>query len=72
MEKRLVGVPGFEPGASWSRTKRDTKLRHTAAHRSETETAGTQRFILIFMHLLSVMLFSKAYLKIAVLSHLLT
>ena len=25
----LVGVPGFEPGASWSRTKRDTKLRHT-------------------------------------------
>ena len=25
----LVGVPGFEPGASWTRTKRDTKLRHT-------------------------------------------
>lgn len=25
----MVGVPGFEPGASWSRTKRDTKLRHT-------------------------------------------
>ncbi len=24
----LVGMPGFEPGASWSRTKRDTKLRH--------------------------------------------
>ena len=24
----LVGVPGFEPGASWTRTKRDTKLRH--------------------------------------------
>ena len=26
---RLVGVTGFEPMASWSRTKRDTKLRHT-------------------------------------------
>ena len=25
----MVGVPGFEPGASWTRTKRDTKLRHT-------------------------------------------
>ena len=25
----LVGVSGFEPEASWSRTKRDTKLRHT-------------------------------------------
>ena len=24
----LVGAPGFEPGASWTRTKRDTKLRH--------------------------------------------
>ena len=35
MKKRLpqqplfvVGAPGFEPGASWTRTKRDTKLRH--------------------------------------------
>ncbi len=25
----LVGVSGFEPEASWTRTKRDTKLRHT-------------------------------------------
>lgn len=25
----VVGVWGFEPQASWSRTKRDTKLRHT-------------------------------------------
>ena len=25
----MVGVPGFEPGASWTRTKRDTKLRYT-------------------------------------------
>ena len=24
----VVGAPGFEPGASWTRTKRDTKLRH--------------------------------------------
>ena len=26
---RMVGVAGFEPAASWTRTKRDTKLRHT-------------------------------------------
>ena len=26
---QLVGVSGFEPEASWTRTKRDTKLRHT-------------------------------------------
>ena len=26
---RVVGVAGLEPAASWSRTKRDTKLRHT-------------------------------------------
>ena len=25
----LVGVTGFEPAASWSRTKRSTKLSHT-------------------------------------------
>ena len=25
----MVGVSGFEPEASWTRTKRDTKLRHT-------------------------------------------
>ncbi len=25
----MVGVRGFEPRASWTRTKRDTKLRHT-------------------------------------------
>ena len=25
----MVGVPGLEPGASWSRTKRATKLRYT-------------------------------------------
>ena len=24
----MVGTPGVEPGASWTRTKRDTKLRH--------------------------------------------
>ena len=27
----MVGVSGFEPEASWTRTKRDTKLRHTPA-----------------------------------------
>ena len=26
---QMVGVTGLEPMASWSRTKRDTKLRHT-------------------------------------------
>ena len=26
---RMVRVAGFEPTASWTRTKRDTKLRHT-------------------------------------------
>ena len=26
---KMVGVAGLEPAASWSRTKRDTKLRHT-------------------------------------------
>lgn len=25
----MVGVSGFEPEASWTRTMRDTKLRHT-------------------------------------------
>ena len=30
----LVGVSGFEPEASWTRTKRDTKLRHTPITRS--------------------------------------
>ena len=28
-EASLVGVTGFEPAASWSRTKRSTKLSHT-------------------------------------------
>ncbi len=26
---RMVGVTGFEPAASWSRTKRSTELSHT-------------------------------------------
>ena len=30
----LVGVAGFEPAASWTRTKRDTKLRHTPIAKS--------------------------------------
>ena len=30
----MVGVSGFEPEASWTRTKRDTKLRHTPIPRS--------------------------------------
>lgn len=29
----MVGVSGFEPEASWTRTKRDTKLRHAPKQR---------------------------------------
>lgn len=29
LRPEVVGVRGFEPLSSWSRTKRDTKLRHT-------------------------------------------
>ena len=35
---RMVGVAGFEPAASWSRTKRDTKLRHTPLKRKGNYT----------------------------------
>lgn len=31
----MVEVPGFEPGASWSRTKRATKLRYTSPLRPQ-------------------------------------
>ena len=27
--KKVVGVPGFEPGTSWTQTRRATRLRHT-------------------------------------------
>ncbi len=46
----MVRVAGFEPTASWTRTKRDTKLRHTrmnfwafkgTAHRTCPVTAAT-------------------------------
>ena len=30
----MVGVAGFEPAASWTRTMRDTKLRHTPIDRN--------------------------------------
>ena len=33
----MVGVSGFEPEASWTRTKRDTKLRHTPKRRYYNE-----------------------------------
>ena len=32
----MVGVTGLEPMASWSRTKRDTKLRHTPMCKCES------------------------------------
>jgi hypothetical protein len=31
-EKLLVGEGGLEPPASWSQTRRATKLRHSPAH----------------------------------------
>ena len=34
----MVRVAGFEPTASWTRTKRDTKLRHTRIKLSATAT----------------------------------
>lgn len=30
LSQKMVEVPGLEPGASWSRTKRATKLRYTS------------------------------------------
>jgi hypothetical protein len=38
----LVGVTGFEPAASSSRTKRATKLRHTPWHAALTFGAGSE------------------------------
>ena len=44
----LVRVAGFEPTASWTRTKRDTKLRHTrmTAGGPPKEGAGNQQRLL--------------------------
>ena len=36
----MVGVAGLEPAASWSRTKRDTKLRHTPIFTCKRQRAG--------------------------------
>jgi hypothetical protein len=42
----MVGVTGFEPAASWSRTKRSTNLSHTPIcsvptfHKAGTALAG--------------------------------
>ena len=43
----VVGVTGFEPAASWSRTKRSTKLSHTpiATLYNATGNANTAAFI---------------------------
>ena len=40
MSREMVGVAGFEPTASSSRTKRATKLRHTPCDRSSIATGG--------------------------------
>ena len=42
----MVGVPGLEPGASWSRTKRATKLRYTPPF--PTKSNGRLSVYLIF------------------------
>ena len=43
----MVGVTGFEPAASWSRTKRSTKLSHTpiATSYNAAGNANTAAFI---------------------------
>lgn len=51
----VVGVSGFEPEASWSRTKRDTKLRHTPSkatlrlyNKQATKSRGLSDFFKLF------------------------
>ena len=39
----LVGVTGFEPAASWSRTKRSTKLSHTPIFFFRREYYNTEK-----------------------------
>ena len=39
-EGLLIGAPGFEPGASWSQTKRATKLRYAPEKRAEGGSRG--------------------------------
>ena len=48
----MVGVPGFEPEASWSRTKRDTKLRHTPFFQSLKIIWHNEGFVKCFICLL--------------------
>ena len=43
----LVGVAGFEPTASSSRTKRATKLRHTPAHLANS--ASSQATAIVYL-----------------------
>ena len=47
---RMVGVSGFEPEASWTRTKRDTKLRHTpmVLYYNDSPAQSQERFFLVF------------------------
>ena len=46
----MVGVTGLEPMASWSRTKRDTKLRHTPKRENDytNQSGKNQVFSKIF------------------------
>ena len=39
----MVGVPGFEPGASWSRTKHATNLRYTPIFFRDALTHAARR-----------------------------
>ncbi len=39
----LVGVRGFEPPASWSRTKRSTKLSHTPLSKVYYKTLSAKK-----------------------------
>ncbi len=42
-EDSVVGVPGLEPGTSWSQTMRASQLRYTPLHR-RTTAPGDARF----------------------------
>ena len=41
----MVGVTGFEPAASWSRTKRSTKLSHTPVFFFRREYYNTEKMV---------------------------
>ena len=48
---RQVGATGFEPAASWSRTKRSTRLSYAPAYLQNSEFSGRyQRRLMVALH----------------------